>query len=234
MFLQINPALMIPKYITYILQDGEGRDIFTYYCKFVDVLKLHDLVKNPAADIKQTYNLYVVGYYDTMREAQNAHSALVQQRGQPVLLQTHFFNALGSIRCNETGEVWRNQADLVRAIGCDSSALSRHLKRQAGFATIKGHTYSRAAYLDGNKKTATLEPSPLYQTRPRNKWIKCETTGVIYRTQREACKACSINPGQLSQHLQKHAGYKTVKGLKFSYCESQDKPPQAVYYPPRA
>lgn len=231
MLIQINPAQMIPKYVTYILQDAQGRDVFIYYCKFIDLLKLHDLVKNPAADITQTYNIYVMGYYETVREAQNAHALIVQERGQPILLKSHFYNALGMIRCNETGQQWRNQADCVRQVGCDSSALSRHLKRQPGFATIKGMTYSRAAYIGNDDKATTLEPRRLYQTRPRNKWIKCDTTGAIYRTQREACAACGINPGQLSQHLQRHTGYKSVKGLTFSYCESQDKPQHTVQYP---
>lgn len=214
---------MIPKYVTYILQNEQNIDLFIYWCKFTDVLTLSDLVKNPAFDIEQTYNLYIMGYYDTWIDASNAQHKLIMERGQPILLMSHLHNKLGMIKCNETGQVWWRQSDCVRELGCDSSALSRHLKRQPGFATVKGLTFSRAQYIGMDNKPETLTPAQMYKPMPRNKWIKCDTTGISYRTQREACKANNINQGQLSQHLQKHAGYKKVKGLTFSYIQG-DKP----------
>lgn len=46
--------------------------------------------------------------------------------------------------------------------------------------------------------------------------VQCDQTGQVYRNQTEAARMLGINQAQLSQHLRRASGYKTVKGLTFS------------------
>lgn len=232
--IKINPKAQIPLYITYILHNEKNDPVFFGHCKFVDVLKLSDCVKNPAFDISQNYLINITGFYPDRVKAQNACGiALNGCNPWPHLNVTQQANnSKGMIRCNETGQTWNSQADCVRELNIQQSALSNHLRRKYGFATIRGYTYSRAHFAVAPKMDNVKPPEPLYKPAPRrNKLIKCENTGQVFNTQNEACAAHGINAGQLSQHLKRHKGYKTIRGLVFSYCEADQPQVQPVQYP---
>lgn len=219
---EITPATMINSHVIYILQNQQQQDVFIWWCKFIDLMKLKDAIKNPAFDVNQTYTLYIVEYHTSARDAQNAFSRLIAQRGMPACNMTHDYNRLGAIRCNETGHVYRNQAEIVRLHGIDGSALSQHLRRAKGYKSVKGLTFSREGYLDNNRKPSTVTPSQMQYVNKSKQAVRCRETGAVFNSQGEACAALAINPGQLSQHLNGHAGHKTVKGFTFERCEPRE------------
>lgn len=47
------------------------------------------------------------------------------------------------VRCNETGEIFTNAAAACRAHACAPTQMSNHLNGVTGFATVKGHTFTR-------------------------------------------------------------------------------------------
>lgn len=63
--------------------------------------------------------------------------------------------------------------------------------------------------------------------------VQCEQTGQIWQNARECATALGINQSQLSQHLRRNPGYKSVKGLTFINVSSKPQAvaPQAVQYP---
>lgn len=227
---EITPATMINSYVIYIMQNMQQQDVFIWWCKFTDLLKFKDAIKNPAFNVNQRYTVYIVEYHSNARDAQNAFSRVIAQRGMPPCNLTHDFNRIGSIRCNETGHVYRNQAEIVRLHGINATALSQHLRRAKGYKSVKGMTFSRAAYLDNSRKPTDATPSRMIYTHKTSQAVRCIESGQVFKSQRDACAALGINAGQLSQHLQGHAGYKTVKGFTFERCEPIEQPPQRIDY----
>jgi hypothetical protein len=67
----------------------------------------------------------------------------VQKIGRPMMLQ--FGNTLTRraqpVMCDQTGEIWPSARAAATAHGLTPSALSNHLARKAGFATVRGKTY---------------------------------------------------------------------------------------------
>lgn len=51
----------------------------------------------------------------------------------------------------------------------------------------------------------------------KTKQIKDDDSGQIFKSQQEICKIMGLNQGQLSKHLARAPGYRTVKGHRFSY-----------------
>ena len=83
----------------------------------------------------------------------------------------------------------------------------------------------------GDKVECWNEASRLSLTEPRpicnrlglnmhgsSRPILC-SNGQRYETQTEAAQALGINQAQLSQHLQRKPGFKSVKGLTFGYAD---------------
>lgn len=54
-------------------------------------------------------------------------------------------------------------------------------------------------------------------TKNKKAGIRCIETGIIYRTQVEACESLGLYQSQLSNHLARKAGFKTVNGYTFEY-----------------
>lgn len=53
----------------------------------------------------------------------------------------------------------------------------------------------------------------------RRRAVKCDQTGAIYQNASAACKALRIPHSNMSQHLAKRKGHKSIKGMTFSYSE---------------
>lgn len=52
-----------------------------------------------------------------------------------------------------------------------------------------------------------------------NKLIRCLETGELFRNAQEIVKTYGVCQSALSKHLAQKAGYKTVKGMRFVYCD---------------
>lgn len=58
-----------------------------------------------------------------------------------------------------------------------------------------------------------------------NRVIVCEQTGQSFETQEEAARVCNISQPQLSKHLRRLPGHKSVKGLSFIYKAAEQSQP---------
>lgn len=60
-----------------------------------------------------------------------------------------------------------------------------------------------------------LNAKPVLSRQPKR--VQCVTTGTVYQSQSEACRAFDINPAIMSQHLREKGYYGMIKGMKFRY-----------------
>lgn len=58
-----------------------------------------------------------------------------------------------------------------------------------------------------------------YRLYNDNKFIRCIETGEIFRNAREIVKTYGVCQSALSCHLAQKPGYKSVKGMRFVYCD---------------
>jgi hypothetical protein len=229
----IQPSTMHNSYVIYNLI-YKGSVIFTWYCKFIELLKIKDAVKNPAFDITLTYNLEIVEFCATLHIASNQVARILDGKTWPPLNMTQSYNRIGMIKCEQTGEIFRSQADIVRRYGVNPGQLAQHLKRALGFASIKGMTFTRVAYLDEKRQPVRLMAEASKPPVKIGKAVRCNETGQPFKSQSQAADWLGINKAQLSQHLRGTPGYKTVKGMTFSHIEREPvATPYRVEYPAR-
>lgn len=67
-------------------------------------------------------------------------------------------------------------------------------------------------------------------TYNRRTKVQCVETGVIYNSQYECAKLEGLNQAQLSQHLRRNPGYKTIKGHTYKNLLPTPQP-RAITYP---
>lgn len=53
----------------------------------------------------------------------------------------------------------------------------------------------------------------------RRRAVKCDQTGEVYQNAAAACKALRVPHSNLSQHLARRKGHRSIKGMTFSYTE---------------
>lgn len=236
--MQVNPAIYQKFYVIYLLKEGEV-NTFLWYCKYVDLLKLKDAMKNPAFEPNRDYTLEIIAWCKNLIDARNRIGVLLAEyKPWPYLNHTQDYNRIGSIQCQQTGEIFRSQADVIRRYNINPSQLTQHLKRAVGYQSIKGMTFTRAAYLGRNRepiKLAENEPTKHYIPKHNGKRIRCNETGQEFKNQKQAADLLSLNSGQLSQHLNGRTGFYKVKGLTFSYLPPTEPAPPvpfSVTYPP--
>lgn len=58
--------------------------------------------------------------------------------------------------------------------------------------------------------------------RAKGNMIQCIETGLIYKTQADACKILGISQSNLSNHLARRKGFKSVKGMRFFHVATND------------
>jgi hypothetical protein len=80
---------------------------------------------------------------------------------------------------------------------------------------------------------AWLRSNPWPELNKTMRWnrrtnVRCCETGQIFRNQRECATMLGLNQAQLSQHLRRNPGYKTIKGMTY---ENIPDTQQAVKYP---
>ena len=82
------------------------------------------------------------------------------------------------------------------------------------FASRREAAAARHAWIKKNGMPY-LNVSPVFSRQAKR--IQCVTTGDVYQSQSEACRALDINPAIMSQHLRGKGYYETIKGMWFRY-----------------
>lgn len=105
-----------------------------------DVIRLPQLNRVVGFDRTKEYQVVLFGQFEKSTEARNALYAIAGT-------QTPKFN-VGVRRqekiivCNETGEEFRNAAELIKTKGLNPNSVYPHLRGDAGHKTVHGLTYS--------------------------------------------------------------------------------------------
>lgn len=126
----------------YTLSNDRGEVDFIWPNKLATSLNLKDVLSNPQFDLNKPYIFNIAGIYNTKYEAQNAFSAYLRQYGMPSLNKTVRYNRYSQVQCNETGKIWRNATECAKEMGINGGQLSQHLRRNPGYRTISGLTFS--------------------------------------------------------------------------------------------
>lgn len=155
----------INSWCIYTLHDLNKKLIFVFTSKLSTVCSLRDVISNPAFDVNATYTFTIAQIYNTQTEAHNALYQYVQMFGMPELNKTVRFNRFGKVRCNETGQIWRNQNDCAKTLGINQGQLSLHLRRSPGYKTIKGLTFTNVTQ-SAPQPQAVQYPQPTASINP--------------------------------------------------------------------
>ena len=124
----------------------DGIPIFIGVCRFQEVLQSPDAqrntawVKNYGAQPITINVLHISVSYSEVYTFRNqiTRTTLVycNRHGR----EARHFTA---IRCIETGQVWKNAADVCREFGFNKGNFSMHLNRRPRYKTMNGKTYER-------------------------------------------------------------------------------------------
>lgn len=128
--------------------------------------------------------------------------------------------------------IWVGVAQLSKVYGFADAWLSplwRGLMDGGGMAVSVDIIYTcQFEYMAHNWRASYMrEPgnSPIcnpLQVKAIKRGIRCKETGIVYVNNKEAAAANGITQGALSNHLNRRAGYESVRGLTFEHCVVQE------------
>jgi hypothetical protein len=115
------------------------------------VLTLSDVLKNPAFNVYAPHTLRIHALFPSQEIARaNLREYLIRQPWPP-LNKTSHINHYCRIRCEQTGQEFRNAAEAAKLLGINAAQLSQHLRRMPGYKSIKGMTFSTVGYVTNEK-----------------------------------------------------------------------------------
>jgi hypothetical protein len=144
--------------------NSSGMPDFAWYCKHANVIAAADAIKNPDWDHNKHYLLDVVSLHKHRLEASNALSAWIKAHGWPPLNLTQHVNRHNPVKCEQTGQTFRNAAEACSMLGINRSQMSQHLRKTPGYKTIKGLTFtnvSSASHVTGGKPLQPVQYPPV-------------------------------------------------------------------------
>ena len=236
MIFSINEPMQ-QSYVMYHVYNHLNILVFVWHCKFTDILELRECIKNPAFERNENHTIKIISWHKTQRETTLAFDKIVKSWGVnwPILNYTNYSNNhKNRIRCNQTGEIFYTHAEACRKHNLNASQLSQHLRRNPGFKSIKGLTFDYASYKTGKYDSVHLpaEKTEPYHIKNASKKIQCVESGQVFKSQRFACRWLGINQGQLSQHMNRKPGFKSIKGMTFIfYTGAPIATPYPIKYP---
>ncbi|MAK38178.1 MAG: hypothetical protein CMC15_18605 [Flavobacteriaceae bacterium] len=122
-------------------------------------MKLQKPMVNPEFDENKPYELTVLSFHKNRVEAYNEFSKVLRDKGFPYLNKTIKFNRYNPVQCDQTGQIWITATECAKERMLDVGQLGRHLRREVGFLSVKGNTYSFVIDNPGPpKKTEKKEP----------------------------------------------------------------------------
>lgn len=130
------------QWCVYTLTSDAGEIDFIWPSKIASALSLKDVLSNPQFDQNKPYIFNLYNIYKNKHDAQNAIGGYMQQYGMPPLNKTVRYNRYTPVQCNETGKVWRNARECALEMGINQGQLSQHLRRNPGYRSARGLTFS--------------------------------------------------------------------------------------------
>lgn len=114
-----------------------------------------------------------------------------------------------SIRCEQTGIIFSSLAEAARAMYLDKATLSRHLGGYPGYRHVNHYTFVKV-----DENTPPFEPKPMVPYRKTT--IRCNQTGEVFETLRQAADKLNISLSSLSHHTNNNPSYPSVSGYSFT------------------
>lgn len=220
---KFTPDNLRHTFAVYQVSDESGTPIYIGQETLANVYRLIPLMKNPAFDATKPYTVTILQTVQGRAHAYNAASAHIKQvfgDKTPFFILTSSYNLHGTIVCEQTGEIFYKQSDICRKYKCSPSQLSNHIRRMTGYNSVCGMTFRRADYYkEGMEmhKSERAPTAPMYKPHSsKRQAIRCEQTGEVFESQKEACVKFGLNTGQMSRHMQRQKGCHTIKGMVFT------------------
>lgn len=145
--LKLSPSKIHKIYHVYIVLNKDNEIIYIGASKLYDVINLRDLVKFESFDTTQEYVIRIESSHPSKFAAQNAQF-LKQKELNIVTKYNSFVSVMNqkSVKCNETGVVYKTAAEACKALDIEPSRMSCHLRDLQGHKSIKGFTFSMVKY----------------------------------------------------------------------------------------
>ena len=126
---------------------GEDRLIYIGMCQLNEAMGFPDARRNshwPLIVTDRTMLTHRIVATGSYQACFNHRQGLIL-RGRPVCNIKGYdtYARATRIRCNETGQIFDNQAIAATATGVNPGALSQHLQGRKGYKKLKGLTFSR-------------------------------------------------------------------------------------------
>ncbi len=135
----------------YVLYDSTGTFTYIGASRISNVLGLTEVLKNPAFNIEELTTINITQHFSTQQEATAFVYNYLRNNPWPALNKTAHANHYSGVRNIRTGETWRNASDCAKANNINPAQLSQHLRKLAGYKTIKGEIYEHANYTTNEK-----------------------------------------------------------------------------------
>lgn len=142
MQIPIIPDRLGEYYAYYLRTVPDNEIVYWGTNQLAAIFHLSELKPLPSFDCEQMYMIDIIGVFKTKELAHNA--CIKGLRGQIPRFNIELSRTAHAMffRCNETGEVFKSQAQASKALGLNQGNLSRHLKQHPSVKTVKNYTFS--------------------------------------------------------------------------------------------
>lgn len=125
----------------YEVYDADRQLIYIGHCELRNLFRLEDLTGHADLKPQQPIKIKLLETYSTESEALSALSEIMKRIELPPLNLSQSERNKRLIRCVESGEIFKTQAELCRLRNIKQSNLCRHIRREKGFDTVGGCRY---------------------------------------------------------------------------------------------
>lgn len=112
-------------------------------CKFVEVFNTPDARRNKHFDANRDYKLFFDGPYDKLVAQRRLAEVRSREKRTPVLQRQTYETMQPVILCNETGQLFRIQADAAKHYDIPQAVISNIINQRPGFRSAQGLTFRR-------------------------------------------------------------------------------------------
>lgn len=123
------------------------------------------------------------------------------------------------IRCEQNGAIYTSTCKAAEALGISQCDISKHLR---GLRTaVRGYTFTRME--DDGLGNLEVVPRPVCDLGGQRKKvaIRCQETGQVFESVRDAARILGLNRGNLHHHLSGVKAHPRVGGMTFVKVVSQ-------------
>lgn len=129
-------------FAVYTVSDNTGNLIYKNIDRVCRILTLEGFADNPDLNKNDELIVTVESFHEKETEARQVLHEWLRANEWPKFNKTKATRHKRMVRCNETGMIYKNQAECSRMENVAQSQLNKHLRGFAGFRTVKGKTYN--------------------------------------------------------------------------------------------